>query len=411
MLAHFLGMLAEYEWEKIRERTMTGRTNAVKRGEMKALSAHKMRYGYQWEDPDKKDKIILNRKEAVVIRWMSIRYVTGTSASTLVRILKERGIPSPMGKEWSNHTIMTLFSDPRITGKGFKAFHYKEDRYKSHHESVDVPDGTWPAIISMETFRRIQMRAERNKAEASRSSKCPEEFLLRAGYVRCAICKIAMRSCHDDRRPGARYFYRCNEHGMIPSKELDASTWQKVEEMADHLSLIEQAIELASNSDRLMANINAVQASIDKWQAAANSYLADLKVATLNGRTRAVILQQMDEANEMVMRLESEKAQLEDGLVDKESRDIAYQEILDWCKKIKEARGDLSYTRKRDFLDMLGVEVLVYCEKPYRHNSRYEMRVALPDLQKLIPIPSEENEGELVTPTLARRSRRPLCRQ
>src|SRR5947207_13110161 len=46
-----LAFVAEMEREKIMDRTMTGRTNAVKAGKMKALSAHKMRYGYQWEDP------------------------------------------------------------------------------------------------------------------------------------------------------------------------------------------------------------------------------------------------------------------------------------------------------------------------------------------------------------------------
>src|SRR5713226_905345 len=72
-----LAFVAEMEREKIMDRTMTGRTNAVKAGKMKALSAHKMRYGYQWEDPEKKEKIILNKKEAAVIRWMAIKYGRG----------------------------------------------------------------------------------------------------------------------------------------------------------------------------------------------------------------------------------------------------------------------------------------------------------------------------------------------
>jgi site-specific DNA recombinase len=405
----FLSLLAEWEWEKIRERTMTGRTNAVKRGEMKALSAHKMRYGFQWEDPETKEKIILAKKEAAVIRWMAIKYAQGVSSVRLRQTLKEWGIPSPMGTDWSDHTIITLLSDPRITGKNVKAFHYKEDRYKSHHETLDVPDGTWPAIISVESFERIQKRITLNKAQASRSSKCPEEFLLRAGYVRCAICKKIMRSCHDDRR--GHYFYRCNDHGMVPSKQLDADIWTKVEEMADHVALIEQAIELATKDSRLESNIKAIDASIETWQATADNYLEDLKDKSLVGRSRNAIRTLMNDANEVVMKLEEEKAQLQCGLINREREREIYGEILEWCREVKEARQALTYTRKRDFLEMLGIVVMVRCEKPYSENSKYKMNVALPALQEIVEPPSDEKDDELVTSAPARRSGRPLFRQ
>ena len=361
-----LAFVAEMEREKIMDRTMTGRTNAVKAGKMKALSAHKMRYGYQWEDPQKKDKIILNKKEAAVIRWMAIKYARGTSAEQLRKTLKEWGIPSPMGVEWSDFTIVTLLSDRRITGTNVQAFRHKESRYKSHHDTIDLPDGIWPRIISNELFARIQRRLETNKAQATRSSKRPEEFLLRAGYVRCAVCKAVMRTCYDDRRK-LTYTYRCKAHGIIPSKQLDAAIWQKMQQLADHVTLIEEAIALATQDRRLENNVKAIEASITKWQAAADSYLADLSNATLNGRSKAAILKQMNDANEMVLQLEAERAQLLAGLVNKEREQAAYQEILAWCKQVKEAREEMTYQRKRDFLDMLGIVVTVYCEKPYHH--------------------------------------------
>src|SRR2546427_6265813 len=59
-----LAFVAEMEREKIMDRTMTGRTNAVKQGNMAAVSTHKLRYGFQWEDPKAKEKIIRNKKEA-----------------------------------------------------------------------------------------------------------------------------------------------------------------------------------------------------------------------------------------------------------------------------------------------------------------------------------------------------------
>jgi hypothetical protein len=46
--------------------------------------------------------------------------------------------------------IMRILGDRRITGTGAKAFRHKAKRYKTHHDTVAVPDGTYQAIISVE---------------------------------------------------------------------------------------------------------------------------------------------------------------------------------------------------------------------------------------------------------------------
>jgi site-specific DNA recombinase len=397
-----LAFVAEMEREKIMDRTMTGRTNAVKNGNLRAVSNHKVRYGFQWEDPATKDKIILNEEEAAVIRWIVEQYASGVGTVRIRGMLQERGIPSPMGAEWSDYTIMSILSDRRITGTGVQAFRYKEKRYKSHHDTVSIPDGTYPAIISTEMFERIQKRMETNKAQATRSSKRPEEFLLRAGYIRCAVCGRGMRGCCDLRR-GA-FTYRCNNngHGSIPSKPLDAAIWERIEHMADHVVLIEQAIALATNDNRLERNVHAIEGSIAKWQARAANYLDDLEDDTLTGDSRAAIRKLLNDANKMVMELEAEKAQIAGGLLDKERERAAYREILAWCAQVKEARGELTYQQKRDFMTMLGIQVVVRCQKPYHENSVYDMHVALSALQEIIGVP--DGDGGLATSTSGSRS-------
>lgn len=208
-----LAFVAEMEREKIMDRTMTGRTNAVKQGSMKAISTHKLRYGFQWADAEK-TKIMLSETEvapgeteADIVRWMAEQYAAGVGSITIRQILNERGIPSPSGQEWRECTIMRILGDRRITGTGAKAFRHKAKRYKTHHDTIEVPDGTYPAIISVELFEKIDHRMAMNKAAASRSSKNPEEFLLRAGYVRCSICGYSM-GAKTDTRYGA-HIYRC----------------------------------------------------------------------------------------------------------------------------------------------------------------------------------------------------------
>lgn len=382
-----LAFVAEVEREKIMDRTMTGRTNAVKNGSMKAVSTHKLRYGFAWAD-NAKTTIVLNDEEADVVKWMSEQYAVGTAMHTIRQRLDEQGIPSPSGKTWRECTIMRILGDRRITGAGATAFRHKAKRYKTHHETVTVPDGTYPQIITTELFEKIQRRMALNKASASRASKNPEEFLLRAGYVRCSKCGWGMGAKTDTRHD--TYIYRCRQHGSIISKQLDAVIWGKVEQLADHVTLIEQAIALATQDKKLERDATAIHVSIERWQKSAANYLEDLKDPDLTSDSRAGIRKLMNDANIMVRKLEGEKAQIQSGLIDREREQAAYQEILAWCYEVKEARGELSYTRKRDFLDMLGVVVTIHYPERVNAGSTYDMRVRLPALQALIRLPEPE---------------------
>lgn len=381
-----LAFVAEMEREKIQERTMTGRTNAVKNGNLKAVSTHKLRYGWQWADAEK-TTIILNDAEADMVRWMAEQYAGGVGSITIRQILNDRGIPSPSGGQWRECTIMRILGDRRITGTGIQAFRHKAKRYKLHHDTIDMPDGIYPAIISVELFEKIERRMAINKAAASRASKNPEEFLLRAGYVRCSICGYSMGARTDSRY--GTFIYRCAQHGSIVSKPLDAAIWRKVEELADHVTLIEEAIDLATSDDKLQQDVAALDSSIARWQQTAANYLEDLQDSTLTGDSRAAIRKQMNDAHIMVRKLEGEREQLSAGIVDAERREAAYQEILAWCKEVKEARGKLSYQRQRDFIDMLGVVVTVIYDKENGNQGRstYDMHVRLPALQAIIALP------------------------
>ncbi len=391
-----LAFFGEMEREKIMDRLMTGRNNAVKDGDMRAVSTHRLRYGYQWADTER-SKIVLSVKEvapditeADIVSWMAEQYASGVGAMTIEQQLNERGIPGPSGGSWRACTIIRILSDRHITGQNLQVFVNKAKRYKIHHDTLDVPDGTYPAIISTELFERIEHRMELNKAQASRSSKWPEEFLLRAGYVRCSICGYSMGARFDPRANW--YCYRCRQHGSIISKPLDAAIWGKVEELADHVSLIEQAISLAMQDTKLERDMKAIDNSIARWQQSANNYLDDLKDPSLTGDSRAGIRNLLNEANQMVRKLEGEKAQIAAGMLDREREQAAYQEILAWCKEVKDARGELSYQRKRDFLELLGVTVTIHYDKAHGSQGRptYDMRVRLPALQALIRLPQPE---------------------
>ena len=399
-----LAFVAEMEREKIMDRTTTGRVNKAKAGEI--VSGSKAPYGWTWQYIRDEvtgkiihKEVILNREvirnkegdetgedEVSILQWLAEQYASGVAANSLKEQLNARGIPSPTGMEWNSRSIVRLLADRRITGKGAKIFAYQRRKTNQPLEPVDLPDGTYPAIISEELFDRIQERMEANRAEAVRASKQPEEYMLRAGFVRCGYCNKPMFAIKHRKN----LIYRCSHNtpdhtNVILSKLLDDLIWHWLRQLADHIDLIEKAVELATSTDTIQKDTQAIERSIENWKAKAQNYLTDLDDSSLIGDTRTAVRNALNTANKMVLMLEAEWAQILAGMIDKDREKEAYQDILKWCKKVKESREELTYQQKRDFLRMLGVVVVIENKKPYYENMLYHVEVALPAIQELMP--------------------------
>ncbi len=398
----FLGFLAEWEWEKIRERTTTGRINKAKEG--KIVGGHKLPYGWKWVLNEKGEKVEVTHDEEPVqhIRWMADEYAKGTSTLEIAKSLTERGIPTPYGEpgtQWHPIMVRRILTNRRLTGKAQNFGNYVS-KAKNPLEPIDLPDGTYPPIISQELFDRLQDRLARNKDESTRRSERPEEFLLRAGYIRCALCGRKMNTRIDRGKRGNgrirtrsedRLLYRCKKHDPIGnvvcsgqellSKEVDAWTWEQLQILAEHTQLIRQAIDLATNANAFAADAKAIDISLKTWEQKAQNYLEDLEDPTLRGDSRASIRHSLNIANQHIEELKSERSQVLLGMIGREREKQAYEDILAWCEKVKDARGELTYQQKRDFLHMLGIVVVV---KRNEAGNEFNMEIELPEIKELI---------------------------
>jgi hypothetical protein len=173
-----------------------------------------------------------------VLQWLVEQYANGVSALSLGNQLNQRGLPSPNGCRWQDGTVARIISDRRVTGKGVQIFVHQNRKTQRPLAPVDLPDGTYPAIVSEELFERVRMRRETNRAEAARIGRHPEEYLLRVGFVRCGSCNKPMTAVKHRKD----FLYRCiskekaDHHNIIRSKLLDEQVWQWVGQLADHLS-------------------------------------------------------------------------------------------------------------------------------------------------------------------------------
>lgn len=388
-----LAFVAEMEREKIMDRTSTGRINKALDGKVPVA---KVPYGRRWvyvEINDKKvhDHIELVEDEAEVLRKAAEEYADGISLNRIVAKLNEDGIPSATGGVWHNGSLLRLLTDPRITGRNLKAFDCRWSNAKNRLGAVDLPDDTYPQIISAELYERVMTRTEYNTLSSPRKSAEPEMFLLSGGFARCKYCGNAMGT-YINRRPNRKnqYLYRCNTkgaecyHHAMNAVSLDTEVWEMASLAADYRPLIEQSIALASKHDLLSTDLASADRAITTCKGKIENYETDLDDPTLRGNTRAGVRQLLNAQYELLEKLETERAKLATHAVDVEKQKLVYAKLLDWCHKAKDARENLSYTHKRDFLELLGMVVFVGKRPDRYHELDWDAKLRLPELEALL---------------------------
>lgn len=387
-----LAFVAEMEREKIMDRTSTGRISKALNGKVPVA---KVPYGRRWvyDENGEHNHIELDEEEADVLRRCAQDYADGISLNSIVARLNADDVPSATGGIWHNGSLLRLLTDPRITGRNLKAFGSRWSTAKNRLGAVDLPDDTYPQIISVELYERVIARTEYNTLSSPRKSAEPEQFLLRGGYARCKYCGNAMgtfisRRPHTNRKN--QYLYRCNTRGAecyhhaMNATALDAEVWHMASLAADHQQLIEQSIMLASKQDLAAIDLASVERAIATCKGKIENYEEDLADPALRGYTRAGIRQLLNVEHENLEQLETERANVVTHAVDIEKQKAVYATLLDWCRKTKDERENLTYTQKRDFLDMLGMTVFVGKRSDRYHDLDWDAKLRLPELEAVL---------------------------
>lgn len=374
-----LSFVAEMEREKIMDRTMTGRVSMAKQGAFK--EGPKPLYGYKWHDEQSKDYRVIDEKPAEVCRWIHEQFDKGKGPRALLREVVEKD-PS---RRWTRGAIHQILSDPRRTGKDARAFTRHLPGAKKPFEAVDLPEGTYPEIIDPVLFARNQERLSFNRAEAARQCKEPERFLLRAGYVKCELCGCTMHVNASKSRSAPIYF--CGDSGhsnTVNAEKIDALVWGYMVQLSDEIELIERAIRLVTNNNASLREIAAIERSIVNSQQKIEQYTEDIANPALKGAARDVILGLLSDEYTNLQIKQEEKSLVEAGIVDIERLAAEAEKILAWCKTVKEAREELTYQQKRDFMRLLGIRVLIDKSDKRREDLIWRIEATLPEIQELI---------------------------
>lgn len=219
------GAVAEYEKEKIRERTIRGKLAKAKQGK---LTHNPQTYGYRY-DPQQ-STLVVQPDEAAVVRQIYSWYIDGSAGfQKIADRLNAAGISSPRGSTWHKMTVKRILANETYTGtlhlNQTDAGGVKYNRYQKGPKARRKlrPPDEWipisvPPIISSERYRSAQQRRERNRRQAPTQST---PYLL-SGLLCCARCGSSFRGSRTQGRNGKVYrYYICN--GRSPSLPGDPS--------------------------------------------------------------------------------------------------------------------------------------------------------------------------------------------
>lgn len=149
-----LSNIDQYQSEVISEHVRAGLREMAKQG---LFTGRPLLIGYKLKEEKhgkkKRKKFEINEEEAPLIRRIFQLYVDGKSCRQICKILKEEGIKTRRGYNFSEQTLRRMLDND---------FYCGVYRYKVRDYEELVLDGIVPAIIDKHLFNRVQERKRAN---------------------------------------------------------------------------------------------------------------------------------------------------------------------------------------------------------------------------------------------------------
>ncbi|MDQ3692990.1 MAG: recombinase family protein [Chloroflexota bacterium] len=379
ILRAVIGGMAEMERLKIAERTQRGKRARIESGKYN-VGSHAP-FGYTWEDPATKARLVENPATAPIVRRIFREIADGGSARQMALRLTAEGVPTPkgIGTDWYWSTIRTIVRNPLYWGEP-RAYRWKRERVKGYgvvtrprpeSEQIALP-GVAPALVSPEVAAAVHAGLARNKLEATRNNKSPKSALLRAGYARCGYCGHLLEVQHA--RGG--WMYRCGTSNRdkhkcpafsIMAPILDSVVWSKVEEILSKPEIIAAEVERLQRSDTTNDDLSALERRIAELRRQRTNLTKRLALFD-DDETAAPLVAEIESLARQQRQLEAEQAEIRSVRDGWELAQSRLEELEYWCRVQSENLAFMTYEQKRLALRALNADVRVWATN---HTPRY----------------------------------------
>lgn len=192
------GIFSQYEREKIRERTIRGRIQKIKK--YRKLSYDPRLYGYTFDTAE--DVLVINPAESQVVKLIFQWAAEGMSGEGIAKELSLRGIPAPRGNKWYGATVTRILHNKSYLGTymAYKVdYHqgYKRERSEEEQFPIEIEP-----IIEESIFQLAQKTLEKNRTNMGRPAE--NDYLVR-GLGKCFCGRSIVSSVKSGNRKYTYY--------------------------------------------------------------------------------------------------------------------------------------------------------------------------------------------------------------
>ncbi len=389
---HIKGVIAEYEREKILERTKRGRVGKIQAGNISC--GRFARYGYTYVTDGNKSRYEPDPVEAeVVVLIFFLFVVERLNRPEIARRLKALCIPTTHDIEqkeskdkkkrdmycWDPAVIWRILTDETYTGVWHYGKHKRVDGKRVRTARSEWIPVSVPQIITPEVFAAAQERIAENRKYAPR--RTTQEYLVR-GRMICSCCgsryggKTRTYPASDKYKKTYVYqYYTCQGIEKARGKDLETKScrgslqvagvdqvvWNTVKAFLKQpdsmlLGLRERQVETNERRDRITEQRAILRERIESNNREVEQYvrlygkrnlseeMLDKMVGDLN--------YEIASCQTEIMRLDNELASLR---IDE--NDIAA--IARYCRDIQAGIEQFAFAEKRAVLDALDVTIEV----------------------------------------------------
>lgn len=335
------GVIAQYEREQTRERTMRGKRERAQSG---LIVGGRVLYGYTYDS----GRLVPDPERAETVRRIFDWFDAGISIRQITLRLREGGVPTWGGRRWGHSSVGRILKNETFAGVA----HYGTHRREGTTLKLRRPDErialTVPPIISREQWSRVSARLEERSPSVGRPS--PACLLRGLLYCSCGrrMCGEWSRKCRSYRCSGRDATRHDGERCRVSVsvRDLDAAAWAGIRKAFSDAGMIRAELRRQQDELRVAApNADALRAKVDRLKRkedAAVTALLDPDLAA----SRATIKAQYRSIQEERRRLEAELATLtRNEPTDGEWLDEAVADIREYIEGLTDPAARQAFMR------------------------------------------------------------------
>jgi site-specific DNA recombinase len=384
LLLQIRGAVAEYERTLIAERMRRGRQAKLRAGTLLPWTTPPFGYRLDPERPRDAAGVRVEPSEAVLVAQLFDWYLQPqATVYRLAKRLTDLGVATATGKpRWNAASVRGILRNPAYAGRALtnRTRVVPARRRKSAllpvgpgESHAPRPQEDWiavavPAIVSEETFARVQAKLDTNQQTAARNTR--HEYLLRA-LVSCGVCRL---SCVLRRtQAGYRYYLcrgrtdalrvaqgqRCSAR-YVPAEQLDELVWADLCALLTDPAQVAHALRRARGGAWLPQELQARQTTIRQalgqlerqQQRLLDAYLAEVVGLAELERKR----QELDRRRAT---LATQQRQLDAVAEQRLELDAVAGGIEAFCRTVRAGLATATFTQRRLLVELLIDRVVV----------------------------------------------------